>query len=789
MDFHKLIERDFVLLDGAMGTMLQQKGMPAGTIPETLNITQPDWIRDIHRQYIEAGADILYTNTFGANCKKLAGTAYTAPQLIKGAVSLAKEASAGTDVLAALDIGPIGQLLEPNGSLHFEEAYDIFAEMIRAGAQAGADLIVLETMTDLYEMRAALLAAKEQCSLPVICTMTFEENGRTFTGTSIEAMAVSLSALGADAVGINCSLGPAEIGALAKELLGRLPVLAAVKPNAGLPDPESGAYSVGPEEFAVHMKKIAASGVKFLGGCCGTTPDHIRAIREAVKGMSFTRKMPQKQFCVCSSTRVVDVDRVRVIGERINPTGKKRFKEALVNRDIDYILTQGLEQCRAGADILDVNVGHPEIDEPEMMATVIKALQSVVDAPLQIDSSDKKAVEAALRVYNGKPIVNSVNGEDEVLDTVLPLIKKYGAAVVGLTLDRGGIKKSAEERFRIAEKIVNRALFYGIPKEDICIDCLTLTASAEQEAAMETVRAVSMVKERLGVKTVLGVSNISFGLPNRALINRTFLTLAIGAGLDLPIMNPNNEDMMGAVRACALLSCDDLHADEYVRAYADIVPAQPKPSVQGGGITLFEAVKNGLKGEAARITEQLLASCDPMEVVNTMLIPPLDEAGVLFEQGKLFLPQLIQCAGAAQAAFEVIKTKIAASGGASVSRGKIILATVKGDIHDIGKNIVKVLLENYGFTVIDLGKDVDPELIVDTAIRLEVPLVGLSALMTTTLKSMAQTIALLRERKVPCKILCGGAVLTPEYAEQIGADFYAKDAKESVDIAKRVFGV
>lgn len=789
MDFHKLIERDFVLLDGAMGTMLQQKGMPAGTIPETLNLTHPDWIKDIHRQYIEAGADIIYTNTFGANCKKLAGTPYTAPELIRAAVTLAKDAAAGSDALVALDIGPIGQLLEPNGSLHFEEAYNIFGEIVRAGAQAGADLVVIETMTDLYEMRAALLAAKEQSALPVICTMTFEENGRTFTGTSIEAMAISLSALGADAVGINCSLGPAEIGVLAKKLLCRLPVFAAVKPNAGLPNPETGAYSVEPEEFAAHMKEIAASGVKFLGGCCGTTPAYIRAIRNAVNGMHFTRQTSQKGFCVCSATKVVDVNRVRVIGERINPTGKKRFKEALLNRDIDYILAQGLEQCRAGADILDVNVGHPEIDEPEMMVTVVKALQSVVDAPLQIDSSDTKAVEAALRVYNGKPIVNSVNGEDEVLDTVLPLIKKYGAAVVGLTLDRGGIKKSAEERFRIAEKIVNRALFYGISKEDICIDCLTLTASAEQEAAMETVRAVAMVKERLGVKTVLGVSNISFGLPNRALLNRTFLTLAIGAGLDLPIMNPNNADMMGAVRACALLSCHDMHADEYVKVYADAAPVQPKPSAQNGGMTLFEAVKNGLRGEAARITEELLVSHDPMEVVNTMLIPPLDEAGVLFEQGKLFLPQLIQCAGAAQAAFEVIKTKIAASGGVSVSRGKIILATVKGDIHDIGKNIVKVLLENYGFTVIDLGKDVDPEQIVDTAIRLEVPLVGLSALMTTTLKSMAQTIALLHERKVPCKVLCGGAVLTAEYAKQIGADFYAKDAKESVDIAKRVFGV
>ena len=788
MDFHKLIERDFVLLDGAMGTMLQQKGMAPGTIPETLNITHPDWIRDIHRQYIDAGADIIYSNTFGANRKKLADTPYTVSELIESAVALGKSAAKGTDTLVALDIGPVGQLLEPNGSLRFEEAYNIFAEMIDAGVRAGADLIVLETMTDLYEMRAALLAAKERSTLPVVCTMTFEENGRTFIGTSIESMAISLSALGADAVGINCSLGPAEIAELIPKLLEYLPVLAVAKPNAGLPIPESGDYSIGPEEFAIQMQRIAASGVKLLGGCCGTTPDYIRAIRNAVNGITFTRTAPLKDFRVCSATKVVDANRVRVIGERINPTGKKRFKEALLHHDIDYILKQGLEQCRAGADILDVNVGHPEIDEPAMMVTVIKALQSVVEAPLQIDSSDKKTIEAALRVCNGKPIVNSVNGEDEVLDSVLPLVKKYGAAVVGLTLDRSGIKKSAEERFLIAEKIVKRALSYGIPKEDICIDCLTLTASAEQEAAMETIRAVSMVKKRLGVKTVLGVSNISFGLPNRALLNRTFLTLAIGAGLDLPIMNPNNDDMMGAIRAYALLSCQDLHADAYVQAYSN-AEAAPIPVAQSNKMTLFEAVKNGLKDESAKIAAFLLESCEPMEVINTMLIPPLDEAGVLFEKGKLFLPQLIQCATAAQAAFDVIKTKIAASGGASVSRGIIILATVKGDIHDIGKNIVKVLLENYGFTVIDLGKDVDPEHIVDTALRLSVPLVGLSALMTTTLKSMADTIALLHERNVPCKVLCGGAVLTPEYARQIGADFYAKDAKESVDIAKQVFGV
>jgi len=787
VDFKTLLQKEFIILDGAMGTMLQQKGMPLGAVPEVMNIEHPDWLLDIYKRYIAAGSDIIYANTFGANRYKTQNCGYTVEQLISSAVGLAKQAVAesGTNTLVGLDLGPIGQLLEPTGTLCFEDAYELFAEQVRAGAAAGADLIAIETMTDLYEMKAALLAAKENCSLPVLCTMTFEQTGRTFTGCSISAMGLTLEGLGADAVGINCSLGPKELVPLVEELRQwiNLPIIA--KPNAGLPDPNNDSYDISPLEFAESMATLAKLGVKILGGCCGTNPDYITALAQALQGCTYTKPQVQIPAAVCSANKVVPIDRVRVIGERINPTGKRLFKEALKNHDLDYILTQGLEQCRAGADILDVNVGLPEIDEQKMMVKVLKALQGVTDAPLQIDSSNPAVLGAALRVYNGKPIVNSVNGDDEVLDAVLPLVKKYGAAVVGLTLDKRGILKTAQERFEIAEKIVAKAAAHGICKEDVYIDCLTLTASAEQETVMETLKAVHMVKERLGVKTVLGVSNISFGLPGRELINQTFLTLAMGAGLDLPIINPNVASMMGAVRAYSLLSCADKNAAEFVSIYGGATTTAPilaQPDME-----LDYAVENGLKSDAARITAKLLETVAPMELVNTKLIPPLDKAGIAFEKGDIFLPQLIQCAGAAQAAFEVIKSKMAVSGG-SVSRGKIVLATVKGDIHDIGKNIVKILLENYGYTIIDLGKDVEPAAVADAVREHQVSLVGLSALMTTTLGSMAQTIALLREQQLPCSIMVGGAVLTADYAAKIGADYYAKDAKESVDIAKKLLG-
>lgn len=667
----------------------------------------------------------------------------------------------------------------------FEEAYDIFKEQIIAGESA--DVIVFETMTDLYELKAAVLAAKENSRQPIVCTMTFEENRRTFTGCCVSSMALLLNGLGVDAVGINCSLGPSQLIPICKELLEWTDMPVVLKPNAGLPDPVTGKYDVSPEEFAEQMKYAASCGVKIFGGCCGTTPEYISALKKALDGTEVRRRKALPRSAVCTPSRTVVIDRPRIIGERINPTGKKLFKEALRNNDTGYILNQAIEQIRAGADILDVNVGLPEIDEKAMMIKAVKEIQSVTDAPLQIDSTIPEVLEAALRIYNGKPIVNSVNGEESSLETVLPLVKKYGAAVVGLTLDKNGIPPKAEQRFAIAEKILKRAMYYGIPKEDVFIDCLTLTASAEQEAVMETLRALGRVKKELGLKTVLGVSNISFGLPNRPLINQNFLTMALTYGLDLPIINPNVDAMTGAVRAYKLLANIDKNSFDFIAAY-NSAAVQKTENKDENNISLEYAVENGLKDESAKATAELLKTADPMEIINGALIPALDKAGEQFEKGTIFLPQLILTAGAAQAAFGVIREKMISENSSPVSKGKIVLATVKGDIHDIGKNIVKVLLENYGYTVIDLGKDVPCEEVVRAALEHRVKLVGLSALMTTTLKSMEETIRLLRESGSECKVVVGGAVLTPEYAEKIGADFYAKDAKETCDIAKRIVG-
>ena len=768
-----------------MGTMLQQKGLPAGMPPESAALEHPQWLLEIHRAYQEAGADILYADTFGASEKKLARWGLTPELVIPAAVELARQAAEGK-ALVALDLGPIGQLLEPAGTLSPLEAYEIFARQVRAGAAAGADLVVIETMTDLAEARMALLAVKENCSLPVLCTMTFEENGRTFTGCSAAAMALTLSGLGADAIGLNCSLGPAQLAPVLEEVarFTNLPLVA--KPNAGLPDPLTGAYDVTPEEFAGQMSLLADRGVRFLGGCCGTSPATIDALNRAVRHKVSRRKLVEVPAAVCSAAQVVPLDRVRVIGERINPTGKKKFKEALLRQDMDYLLGQALEQTAAGADILDVNVGLPGIDEEEMMVRAVKALQGVTAAPLQIDSTKPQVLESALRVYPGKAIVNSVSGEERSLSTVLPLVKKYGAAVVGLTLDEKGIPKTAGERVAIARRILDRALALGIPRQDVYIDCLTLTVSAEQDSAMETLEAVRQVRHQLGLQTVLGVSNISFGLPARPLVNQAFLTMAMAAGLTMPILNPNLEAMMAAVRSFHLLTGKDRDAREFVAAYGGEKAPAPAPA-SGTSVTLEYAVEHGLRGEAAAAARSLLEQENPMTVVNTRLIPALDVAGSRFEAGKIFLPQLIQSAAAAQAAFEVVKESLSASA-ATVSKGTVVLATVKNDIHDIGKNIVKVLLENYGYTVVDLGRDVPKEEVADAVERHQAPLVGLSALMTTTLGSMAETIALLRQRQLPCKVMVGGAVLTEDYAASIGADFYARDAKEGVDIARRVMG-
>ena len=786
MVFKDLLKKEFVILDGAMGTVLQSKGLELGEIPEKLGIQKPEEIIAIHKSYIEAGSDIVYTNTFGANRYKLEGCGYSVQEIISQAVANAQKACEGTSALVALDIGPIGQLLEPTGSLSFEEAYDIFKEEIIAGKDA--DLIVFETMTDLYELKAGVLAAKENSMLPIMCTMSFEENMRTFTGVSIPAMALTLNGLGVDAIGVNCSLGPVELNPIIKELSQwtNLPVI--VKPNAGLPDPLTNEYNVSPEKFADEIEKLIPYGIRIVGGCCGTSPEYIKAVSLKLKDIKAEKGIKKIKPAICSATTTSIIDQPRIIGERINPTGKKLFKQALIDNDIDYILNQAIEQVNAGADILDVNVGLPDIDEKSMMVRTIKALQGIVDVPLQIDSTIPEVLEAALRVYNGKPIVNSVNGEEDSLCSVLPLVKKYGASVVGLTLDKNGIPQKAEDRFEIAKRIVDRATAIGIPREDIYIDCLTLTASAEQEGVVETLKALKIVKEQLGVKTVLGVSNISFGLPNRELINQNFLTMALTYGLDLPIINPNIASMTGAVRAYKLLTNIDKNSTEYIEAYNNFAKAPAQSTQVNKEIDISYAIEKGLKKEGGEIVERLLETTDSMVIINTMLIPALDKVGAEFESGKIFLPQLIQSAGVAQVAFEVIKKKLVNEDKAPISKGKIVLATVKGDIHDIGKNIVKVLLENYGYTVIDLGRDVDYQCVVDAVKEHNCKLVGLSALMTTTLKSMENTIKLIRDNNLDCKVMVGGAVLTPEYAKKIGADFYSKDAKESVDVAKTVLG-
>jgi 5-methyltetrahydrofolate--homocysteine methyltransferase len=661
--------------------------------------------------------------------------------------------------------------------------------MVVAGEAAGADLVIFETMSDLYEVKAAVLAAKENTSLPVWVTMTFEATGRTFVGTTVPAMGLTLSGLGVDAMGFNCSLGPKELLPMAQELAHYTDVPLILKPNAGLPDPATGAYTITPAEFAQELAPAADMGVTIFGGCCGTTPDFIRAVSGALGGKKAVKRPPADRNGVCSASTTTHLDgSVHVIGERINPTGKKRFQQALRERDMGYILERGIEQQDAGAEILDVNVGLPGINEPEMMTQVVKNLQSVVDLPLQIDSSDPAAIEAGLRAVNGKAIVNSVNGNQEVLDAVLPLCKKYGAAVVGLCMDHNGIPATWEERVAIAQRILDGALAHGIKKDDVFIDCLTLTISAQQEQAVETLKAVRYVTDVLELHTVLGVSNISFGLPAREHVTVSFLTQAMVAGLDLPIVNPNQAAIMDAVTAFRALFGQDKDCAAYIQRFSNAPAATAAPSAQPGQMTIEAAIGRGLKEETAALTEKALETMAELEVVNQKLIPALDLVGQRYEKQEIFLPQLINAANAACEGFEIIKKRIAQRGEGVVSKGKIILATVQGDIHDIGKNIVRVVLENYGYTVIDLGRDVPIQTVVDAVIREDVRLVGLSALMTTTVVSMADTIAAIRQSGHHCKIMVGGAVLTPEYAAQIGADYYSKDAKQSADIAREVLG-
>jgi len=776
-----------VILDGAMGTVLQQRGLPPGGKPELLNFTRPDLLRSVYREYIEAGSQIVYANTFGASAPKLAGTGRSVDEVVSAAVSIAKEAAAGTDVKVALDMGPLGELLEPLGTLPFERAYEYFKEQAVAGEKAGADLVSIETMTDLYEAKAALLAVKENTRLPVFVTMSFEQSGRTFTGCTIPSMARTLEGLGADAIGLNCSLGPDLLAPLLKELCEntRLPVIA--KPNAGLPDPATGKYGMGPEGFVSALLPCLEMGVTIFGGCCGTSPEHIRALSKALEG-----KVPAPRTCrsagfVCSAMAPCFLEGVQVIGERINPTGKKRFQQALLEDDLDYILDVAVQQEDAGADILDVNVGYPGVDEAAMLPRVVKKLQSAVALPLQLDSTDPAALEAGLRVYNGKAAVNSVNGERAVLDRILPIVKRYGASVVGLCLDEKGIPQTAEGRMAIARRILDAALSYGIPAEDVWIDCLTLTVSAQQEQAAETLRAVGMVREELGLQVVLGVSNISFGLPDRAAVTRSFLTQALAAGLTLPILNPNQREMMDAVAAFKVLSGEDAGCRAYIARSADAAP-QAAPAAQGASLTLEDAVARGLEGDAGRLAREALRSQDGLSLVEQRLIPALDRVGADYEAGRAFLPQLLSAAQAAQAVFEAVKTSIAEKGGAPVKKGRFLIATVKGDIHDIGKNIVRTVMENYGYDAVDLGRDVPPEAILDAVREGDIPLVGLSALMTTTLPAMEETIRLLRTLDRPPAIWVGGAVVTPDYAARMGADYYARDARQSVEIARKVFG-
>ena len=787
--------KEVLYFDGGMGTLLQEKGLKAGELPEVWNIEHMEEVIEIHRQYFEAGSDIVLTNTFGANALKFRDSSYELSDIVTAAVIHVKEAASlgvhdGREVYAALDVGPTGKLLKPMGDLDFEDAVRAFGEVMRCGEEAGADLIHIETMSDTYEMKAAVLAAKEQTNLPVFATMIFDEKGRLLTGGDVRSAVAMLEGLGVDALGINCGLGPEQMLPIFQEIVSHTSVPVIVKPNAGLPKQKDGAvyYDVDPAEFASVMEKIVKGGAAVAGGCCGTTPAHIRKMIETLGRRSVQHVEAEEETVVSSYGQAVILGKKPlIIGERINPTGKKRLKQALKEHDIDYILKEGITQQEKGAHILDVNVGLPDINESEMMKEVVTELQSVTSLPLQIDTVDAEAMEAAMRIYNGKPMVNSVNGKQESMDAVFPLIKKYGGVAVGLTLDEEGIPSTAEGRIRIAGKIIREAEKFGIKKKDLVIDVLAMTVSSDPEGAKVTLEALKGVRERYGVCTVLGVSNISFGLPGRPVINAHFYTMAMQAGLSAGIVNPSSEEMMRSYYAYCALTDQDPNFEAYIQRFGGTDTAAPKGK-KDSELTLQAAIEKGLKEEAKEAATELLLTLAPLEIIDSHLIPALDAVGKGFEKGTVFLPQLLMSADAAKIAFGVLKEHLAASGGSEKKKQKVILATVKGDIHDIGKNIVKVLLENYSFDVRDLGKDVDPELIVQTAVDEDIRLVGLSALMTTTVASMEETIRLLRREKPDCKVMVGGAVLNQEYADMIGADFYGKDAMQSVYYAQNVFG-
>ncbi|WP_306529352.1 homocysteine S-methyltransferase family protein [[Ruminococcus] torques] len=807
--------KDLLFFDGGMGTLLQEKGLAPGELPETWNLTHSEEIYKIHRQYIEAGSDIILTNTFGANALKFHDDSCSLEEIIKAAVSHVKKAEreallqTGDErkIYTALDVGPTGKLLKPMGDLEFETAYEAFKEVVILGEQAGADLIHIETMSDTYELKAAVLAAKENTSLPVFATVIFDERKKLLTGADVSSVVALLEGLGVDALGINCAMGPKEMLPVLEELIKYSSVPIIVKPNAGLPKQRDGKtyYDVTEDEFAAYMEQIVRMGACVIGGCCGTTPEHIRAMRKRCENAELV-PVTEKEFTVVSSygQSVILGEGSKIIGERINPTGKKRFKQALKEHDLDYILREGITQQDQGAHILDVNVGLPDIDEPALMEEVVQELQSVVNIPLQIDTVDEKAMEKALRIYNGKAMVNSVSGKKESMEKVFPLVKKYGGVVIGLTLDEDGIPADADGRVRIAEKIIKTAEKFGIKKKDIVIDALAMTISSEPEGAKVTLETLRRLRDEIGVNTVLGVSNISFGLPCRPIVNAAFYTMAMLNGLSAGIINPSSEDMMKSWYAYHALMNLDNNCEQYIQKYANSVVStnimktselsetklkgeNDRSRKSSSKMTLQEAIEKGLRDDAGKITTDMIATEAPLNIINEELIPALNHVGDGFEKGTVFLPQLLMSAEAAKSAFSVLKEKMEKSGEIREKKGRVILATVKGDIHDIGKNIVKVLLENYSFDVIDLGKDVSPEKIVETACEKQVPLVGLSALMTTTVVSMEETIKMLREKKPDCKVMVGGAVLNQEYADMIGADFYGKDAMQSVHYAEKIF--
>lgn len=788
------IKNGIVYFDGAMGSILQKTVLKPGEFAESLNLTSPETIKDIHKNYLNAGADIISANTFGANSLKFDNF----EELISAGVSIAKEAIAefgAKDKFVAMDIGPTGKLLKPLGDLSFESAVNIFKSSIKAGVSAGADIILIETLNDSYETKAAVIAAKECCSLPIFVCNVYDDSHKLMTGADPFAMVTLLEGLGVDVIGMNCSLGPKQMKKIVPELYKHSQTPIMVSPNAGLPRFENGktVYDISSEEFAEEMVEIVKSGARIVGGCCGTTPEYIKCLVEKTKGLSPLDINPSDTVCVSSYTHAVPFENVPIIiGERINPTGKKRFKQALRENDIDYILNEGISQADSGAHILDVNVGLPEIDEKETLKKIVYELQSVTNLPLQIDTSDYDAMEAAMRVYNGKPLVNSVNGKEESMSKIFPLVKKYGGVVIALTLDENGIPETADGRLKIAEKIINRAKDFGIDKKNIIVDPLALTISADTSSALVTLEAIKEISSKLGVKTSLGVSNISFGLPNRSIINSTFFALALSAGLKAAIINPLSTEMMSAYHSYMALANLDESCEKYI-SFSSNVTASYSLKKSGESIISTDekkplefAVVKGLREQAAQCASELLKTAEPLSIINEQIIPALDTMGKGFENKTVYLPSLLMSAEAAKAAFDVIKSSMTQANTSEAKNFPIVIATVKGDIHDIGKNIVKVLLQNYGFNVYDLGKDVAPEAIVSEAKRLHAPLVGLSALMTTTVPAMEETIKLLKEECPNCKTVVGGAVLTKDYADMINADFYAKDAMETVRYAEKL---